>query len=143
MQKQNKTENLGFLLLLLVEFSLILGGGLLVLLVFRHQVIHVGLCLSELHLVHALALIRNEQLILNSFLLLSFLTCVPMEESLPPEHSGELLPNPLEQLLDGGGVADEGGGHLETSGRNVTNSGLHVVRDPLDEVGGVLILRRE
>ena len=67
MQKQNKTENLGFLLLLLVEFSLILGGGLLVLLVFRHQVIHVGLCLSELHLVHALALIRNEHLILKFF----------------------------------------------------------------------------
>ena len=60
MQKQNKTEKLGLLLLLLVEFSLILGGGLLVLLVLRHQVVHVGLGLSELHLIHALALIRNK-----------------------------------------------------------------------------------
>merc|ERR1719290_843478 len=106
--------------LLILEF-LIVNGGLLVLLVLRHQVIHVGLCLSELHLVHALA-------------------SVPVEESLSSEHSSELLRYPLEELLDGGGVADEGGGHLETSGRNVTDSGLHVVRDPLHEVRGVLVL---
>ena len=40
--------------LLLVELALLLGGGVLVLLVLRHQVVHVGLGLSELHLVHAL-----------------------------------------------------------------------------------------
>merc|ERR1712062_744711 len=91
------------LLLLLVELALVLGSGLLVLLVLAHQVVHVGLGLSELHLVHALP-------------------SVPMEESLPPEHGSELLRDPLEELLDGGGVADEGGGHLETSGRDVTNS---------------------
>ena len=51
-----KVESLGLLLLLLVELPLILGSGLLVLLVLRHQVIHVGLSLGELHLVHALAL---------------------------------------------------------------------------------------
>merc|ERR1712184_144054 len=108
-------------LLLVLELPVVVGGGLLVLLVLGHQVVHVGLGLCELHLVHALA-------------------SVPVEESLPPEHGGELLTNPLEQLLDGGGVTDEGGGHLETSGRNVAHSSLHVVRDPLDEVGGVLIL---
>ena len=63
-----------------------------------------------------------------------------MKESLPPEHGGELLGDPLEELLDGGGVADEGGGHLETSGGNVTDGGLDVVGDPLHEVGGVLVL---
>ena len=42
------------LTLLLVEFALLLGGGVLVLLVLGHQVVHVGLGLSELHLVHAL-----------------------------------------------------------------------------------------
>ena len=63
-----------------------------------------------------------------------------MKESLPPEHSRELLRDPLEDLLDGGGVAHEGGGHLETSGRNVTHAGHHVVGDPLDEVAAVLVL---
>ena len=63
-----------------------------------------------------------------------------MEESLPPEHRCELLGDPLEELLDGGGVTDEGSGHLETSGWDVTDGGLDVVGDPLHEVGGVLIL---
>ena len=36
----------------------------------------------------------------------------PMQESFPPEHSGELLADTLEQLLDGGAVADESGAHL-------------------------------
>ena len=80
-----------------------------------HQVVHVGLGLRELHLVHALP-------------------GVPVEEGLSPEHGGELLGDPLEQLLDGGGVADEGGGHLQASGRDVTHSGLHVVRDPVEKV---------
>ena len=66
---RSEVVNLGsFLLFLLVEFSLLLSGGVLVLLVLRDQIVHVGLGLSELHLVHAL-------------------TSVPMEESLTPEHS--------------------------------------------------------
>ena len=59
---------------------------------------------------------------------------------LAPKHGCELLRDPLEELLDGGGVADEGGGHLETSGRDVADSGLDVVGDPLHEVGAVLVL---
>merc|ERR1711936_201619 len=67
---EKRSECLGLLLtLLLVELSLLLGGGVLVLLVLRHQVVHVGLGLSELHLVHSLA-------------------GVPVEESLAPEHGG-------------------------------------------------------
>merc|ERR1711990_1404554 len=76
-------------LLVLVELALLLGRGVLVLLVFGHEVVHVGLSLGELHLVHAL-------------------TRVPVEEGLAAEHGGELLPNSLEHLLDGGGVTEEG-----------------------------------
>merc|ERR1712100_682433 len=107
--------------LLLVELSLVLGSGILVLLVLGHKVVHVGLGLSELHLVHAL-------------------TGVPVEESLAAEHAGELLGDALPELLDGGGVTDEDGGHLETLGGDVTDGGLDVVGDPLHEVGGVLVL---
>merc|ERR1711931_606680 len=82
-------DSLGLLItLLLVELSLLLGGGVLVLLVLRHQIVHVGLSLCELHLIHTLA-------------------SVPMEESLAPEHSSELLGDTLEELLDGGAVAHE------------------------------------
>ena len=63
-----------------------------------------------------------------------------MKEGLSPEHSGELLGNPLENLLNGCGVAHKGGGHLETSGRNVANAGHNVVGDPLDEVAAVFVL---
>ena len=51
------------------------------LLVFRNEIVHVALGFSEFHLVHAL-------------------TSVPMEESLPSEHSSELLTDPLEEFLE-------------------------------------------
>ena len=95
--------------------------GLLVLLVLADQVVHVGLGLGELHLVHALA-------------------GVPVEEGLPSEHDCELLPDPLEQILDRSGVSDEGGRHLESPGGNVTHGRLDVVGDPLDEEAGVPVL---
>mmetsp|Transcript_39503 Transcript_39503/g.92820 ORF Transcript_39503/g.92820 Transcript_39503/m.92820 type:complete len:372 (-) Transcript_39503:71-1186(-) len=63
-----------------------------------------------------------------------------MEESLAAEHAGELLRHALEHLLDGGGVADEVDGHLQTLGGDVADGGLDVVGDPLDKVGGVLVL---
>merc|ERR1719445_1274986 len=115
--------NLSFLFtfFLLVEFTFLLGGGVLVLLVFGDEIVHVALSFSELHLIHTLA-------------------SVPVEESLSSEHSGELLADPLEELLDGGAVSDEGGGHLESSGRNVTDGGLDVVGDPFDEVATILVL---
>lgn len=55
---------------LFLEF--LVDCGLLVLLVLRYQVVHVGLGLCELHLVHAFAR-------------------VPVQEGLPPEHGRELL----------------------------------------------------
>merc|ERR1711998_747853 len=81
-------------LLVLVELTLLLGGGVLVLLVLRDEVVRVGLSLGELHLVHAL-------------------TGVPVEEGLAAEHGSELLGHALEHLLDGGRVTDEGSRHLE------------------------------
>ncbi|GET93853.1 beta tubulin [Leishmania tarentolae] len=108
-------------LLLLVVLALLLDGGVLVLLVLGDEVVHVGLGLSELHLVHAL-------------------TGVPVEEGLAAEHTRELLTHTAEHLLDAGVVADEGDGHLEALGRDIADGGLDVVRDPLDEVAGVLVL---
>ena len=63
-----------------------------------------------------------------------------MQESLAPEHSGELLADALEQLLDGSTVADEGRGHLQTTRRDVTDSGLDIIGDPFHKVGTVLVL---
>jgi len=111
----------GSLHLLLVHLLLVFGGGVLVLLVLGNEIVHVGLSLSELHLVHTF-------------------TGVPMEESLSSEHSGELLANTLEHLLDSGGVSEEGHGHLETLGGDITDGGLDVVGNPLNEVRGVLVL---
>jgi hypothetical protein len=111
-------------LLLLIELSLLLSGGVLILLVLADQVVHVGLGLSELHLVHTL-------------------TGVPVEESLSPEHSSELLGDALEHFLNGGGVADEGHGHLESLGWDIANRRLDVVGDPLHEVRAVLVLHVE
>merc|ERR1711918_180624 len=90
------------LVLVLVELALLLGGRVLVLLVFGHEVVHVGLGLGELHLVHAL-------------------TGVPVKEGLAAEHAGELLRDALEHLLDSSGVANEARGHLEALGRDVAD----------------------
>jgi hypothetical protein len=93
----------------------------LILLILGNEIVHVGLSLGELHLVHTLS-------------------SVPMEESLSSEHGSELLTNSLEHLLDGGGVTEEGNGHLESLWWDIANSRLDVVWDPLDEVRRVLVL---
>merc|ERR1712166_794673 len=63
-----------------------------------------------------------------------------MKEGLAAEHSGELLSNTLEHLLDGGGVSEEGHGHLESLWWDVTDGRLDVVGDPLNKVRRVLVL---
>merc|ERR1719326_1823383 len=68
---------------------------------------------------------------------------VYQEEGLASEHSSELLGHTLEHLLDGGGVANEGGAHLEALRGDIAHGGLDVVGDPLNEVGGVLVLHVE
>ena len=54
-----------------------------------------------------------------------------------------LFRNTLEHLLDRRRVADEAHGHLQSLRGDVTDPALHVVRDPLDEVRGVLVLHVE
>ena len=49
----------------------------------------------------------------------------------------------LEHFLDRRRVADEAHGHLQSLRGDVTDPALHVVRDPLDEVRGVLVLHVE
>jgi len=63
-----------------------------------------------------------------------------MQESLAPEHGGELFRDTLEELLNGGAVAQKGHGHLESLGRDIADGGLDVVGDPLHKVAGVLVL---
>ena len=72
--------DLRLFLFLLIKLSLILGGCLLILLVFRHQVVHVGLGLSELHLIRTLTSEQYYELKAIPRSLHS--TCVLMEESL-------------------------------------------------------------
>ena len=99
---------------------MVLDSSILVLLVLGDHIVEVGLSLSELHLVHTFA-------------------SVPVKESLSGEHRLELAGEARPDLLDGSGVAEESGGHLETGRRDVTNGSLDVVRDPLDEIGRVLV----
>lgn len=63
------------------------GWPHLILLVLRDEVVEVGLCLCELHVVHALA-------------------SVPMQKRLPTEHRRELLRHALEELLHAGLFSD-------------------------------------
>mmetsp|Transcript_13162 Transcript_13162/g.15107 ORF Transcript_13162/g.15107 Transcript_13162/m.15107 type:complete len:486 (+) Transcript_13162:172-1629(+) len=109
---------------LLVELTLLLDRGVLVLLVLGHKIVHVGLGLGEFHLVHTL-------------------TGVPVKEGLAAEHGRELLRDALEHLLDARVVSDERHGHLQALRGDVADRRLDVVRDPLHEVRRVLVLHVE
>merc|ERR1712176_1202085 len=88
--------------LFLIELALLLCSGILVLLVLRHEIVHVALCLGKLHFVHPL-------------------TSVPMQEGLAAKHGSEELRDTLEHLLDGRRVPSEGHGHLQPLRGNVAN----------------------
>merc|ERR1711957_528141 len=88
--------------LFLVELTLLIRGSILVLLVLRHQVVHVRLGLCELHLVHTL-------------------TGVPMQESLATEHCCKIFCNSLEHFLDGCRIAGERNRHLQALRRDVAH----------------------
>jgi len=120
--KKNKSTHLNLFHVIFFVFEVFfLSGCVLVLLILGHKVVHVGLSFSELHLVHTF-------------------TSVPVEESFASEHRCELFSNTLEHILDSGGVSEEGNGHLQSLWWDVAHGGLDVVRNPLDEVGGVLVL---
>eukprot|EP00126_Sphaerothecum_destruens_P000258 Sdes_comp10306_c0_seq1m1941 len=108
-------------LFLLFKFTLFFGGGILVLLVFRDQIVHVRFSFSEFHFVHTF-------------------TSVPMQKGLATEHGGKLLRNTFEQFLDGSAVSNKGDRHLETTRRNITDGGLDVVGDPFNKVRAILVL---
>merc|ERR1712048_921494 len=105
----------------LIEFTFFFGGGILVLLVFGNQVVHVGFSLSEFHLVHTF-------------------TSVPVEEGLSSEHTSEILGNTLEHFLNSGGVTQETDSHLQTLRRDITDGRFDVIWDPFNEVGTVFVL---
>lgn len=67
----------------------------------------------------------------------------PVKEGFAAEHGRELVGNALEHFLNGGGVSYEGDGHLQSLWWNIAYTGLHVVRNPLNEVRGVLVLHIE
>ncbi|KAJ0575607.1 hypothetical protein HanIR_Chr05g0214671 [Helianthus annuus] len=90
-----------FLLFFLI-LSLLISGGILILLIFRYQIIHVALGLRELHLIHSF-------------------TSVPMQKRLPPEHSRKLLTHTSEHFLNRRRVTNEGRRHFQTSRWDVTN----------------------
>ena len=95
------------LILLFVHSILILkvvviGGGILILLIFGDQIIHIRLCLGKLHFVHSLA-------------------GIPMQERLPPEHGRKLLSHPFEHILDRRRIPDEGRRHFQSLWGNITN----------------------
>merc|ERR1712072_466154 len=98
-----------------VHLFLIFGGGILILLILRDEIVHVGFGFSELHFVHTFS-------------------SVPMEESLSSEHAGELFTDSLEHFLDGGGVTKEGNSHLESLWWDIANSGFDVVWNPFNEI---------
>lgn len=116
-----KKRRLSVFFFFFLILGIVLGGGVLVLLVFRDEVVHVGFGFGEFHFVHTF-------------------TGVPVEEGLSTEHGGELFGHTLEELLDGGGVTDEGSGHLEATWWDVADGSLDVVWDPFDEVRAVLVL---
>merc|ERR1719487_1768614 len=60
-RRSREGARLVLLAALLLELALLLGGRVLVLLVLGDEVVHVGLGLGELHLVHALAGVPVEE----------------------------------------------------------------------------------
>merc|ERR1712176_1116172 len=66
-----------------IVLTLFLCRGILVLLVLRHKIVHVGLCFRKFHFVHALS-------------------SVPMQKSFAPEHGGEVFGDAFEHLLNCG-----------------------------------------
>merc|ERR1712032_394462 len=120
-QSFSDRRSLVVLTFLLIELTLLLGGGILVLLVFRDKVIHVRFSLRELHLIHPL-------------------TSVPVKESFTAEHRSEVFCHTLEHFLNRCGVSRESNSHLQPLWRNIANGNLNIVWDPFHEIRRVFVL---
>merc|ERR1712098_776563 len=105
----------------ILVFTFVVNCGLLILLVFADQIIHIALSLCKFHLIHPLP-------------------SVPVKESLSTEHGSKLFADAFEKLLDGCRISHESGRHLEAARRNIAHCSLYIIRDPFHEVGTVLIL---
>ena len=79
------------LVLLLIELALLLGGRVLVLLVLRDEIVHVGLGLSELHLVHALPSVPVEESLGKIYLRKVQSGFLKNVSNLSLEHGAELV----------------------------------------------------
>ena len=68
------------------------------------------------------------------------LTCIPMQESFPPEHGSKWSSNPFEEFLNSSGVPNKRSRHGQSSWRDVTDSSLDIIRNPFHKVTAVLVL---
>merc|ERR1711971_677737 len=98
-------------LVLLILELVVLRRGVLILLIFADEVVHIALGLRELHLIHSLARI-------------------PMQKRLATKHRRELLRDAFEDVLNRRGVADEGRAHFQSARRisqmlDLTLLGIH------------------
>lgn len=98
----------------LTVIARVLDRRVLVLLVLGNEVVHIGLSLGKLHLIHSFS-------------------CVPVQECFAAEHDSELVTQALENVLDCSTVTDKSGRHREAFGRDVTDGRLDVVWDPFNE----------
>merc|ERR1719356_525730 len=103
------------LALLLIELTLFLCGGILVLLILRHKIVHVGLRFRKFHFVHALS-------------------SIPMQKCFAPEHGREVFGYTFEHFLNCGRISSESDSHLQTFRGNVADARFDVVRYPFYEI---------
>merc|ERR1711959_619595 len=104
-----------------IRNSVFFSSSILILLIFRYQIVHVRFSFSEFHLIHTFS-------------------GIPMEESFSSEHSSELFSYSLEHFLDSSRVTNESNRHLKTFWWDITDSGFDVVWNPFNEIWGVFVL---
>merc|ERR1712113_531802 len=92
---QTRESSSVVLALLFVEFALLLGCCILVLLVLADQIVHVTFGFGKFHLVHTFSR-------------------VPVQECFAPEHGREVLSHPLEHFLNCSTVSSEGNRHFQS-----------------------------
>ena len=105
-------------------WSVFVSGGFLILLIFGYEIVHIGFGFAKFELIHSFA-------------------SVPMKESFSPKHGRKLNADSFEEFLDGGRISDECGAHFETTGWDVAHGGFDVVGNPVNEIGGILVLNVE
>ena len=101
--------------ILFIFVIFVINGSFLILLVFRNQIIHIGLSFGELHFVHTFA-------------------GVPMQKCFSSKHSSKLFRNSFEHFLNGSRISNKSRSHFKTIRWNITNRCFDVVRNPFNKV---------